>query len=122
MHAILDGLALGHLVKHQNGPESGVGVCGDGREVLRGAVVDGAVKGLCPELREYGGVVGVEAESQNRDAHEAASSVRGWRAAARPPSTAIFVPVMYAAWGEARKPMRSAISCGSAARPSSVVS
>ena len=46
MHAVLDGLALGHLVKHQKGPEPAVGVGGDRREILGGAVVDGAVQGL----------------------------------------------------------------------------
>ena len=29
VHAVLDGLALGHLVKHQNGADPGVGVGGD---------------------------------------------------------------------------------------------
>jgi hypothetical protein len=43
-------------VKHQEGPELTVGVGGDGREVVGGAVVDAAVQGLGPELRELGGV------------------------------------------------------------------
>jgi hypothetical protein len=70
VHTVLDGFALGHLVKHQDGSELTVGVDGDGREVLGGAVVDAAVQGLGPELRELGGVVRVEADCQYRDAHD----------------------------------------------------
>jgi transposase len=43
------------------------------REVLGGAVVDGAVQCLGPEVRELSGVVGVEADRQYRDAHEGVS-------------------------------------------------
>src|SRR5882762_281233 len=56
MHAVLDRLAFGHLVKHQQGPEPAVGVGGNRREILSGAVGDGAVQGLGPELREFSGV------------------------------------------------------------------
>src|ERR1700731_4649593 len=65
MHAVLDRLAFGHLVKHQQGPEPAVGVGGDRREILSGAVVDGAVQGLGPKLREFSGVVGVEADCKD---------------------------------------------------------
>jgi hypothetical protein len=58
-------------VKHQEGSEFAVGVGGDGREVLGGAVVDAAVQSLGPELRELGGVVGVDADCEYRDAHDA---------------------------------------------------
>jgi hypothetical protein len=52
-----------------------LGVGGDGREVLGGAVVDAAVQGLGPELRELGGVVGVDADCQYRDAHDVVSDL-----------------------------------------------
>jgi hypothetical protein len=64
-------------VKHQEGPELTVGVGGDGREVLGGAVVDAAVQGLGPELRELGGVVGVDADCQYRNADDVVSD-RWW--------------------------------------------
>src|SRR5882757_1154514 len=66
---VLDGLGLGNLVKHQEGSAPAVGIGGDRREVLSGAVVDGAVQGLGPEVRESGGVDGVDADSQYRDTH-----------------------------------------------------
>jgi hypothetical protein len=54
-----------------------LGVGGAGREVLGGAVVDAAVQGLGSELRELGGVVGVEADCQYRDADDVVSD-RWW--------------------------------------------
>jgi hypothetical protein len=52
-----------------------LGVGGDGREVLGGALVDAAVQGLGPDLRELGGVVGVDADCQYRDAHDVVSDL-----------------------------------------------
>src|ERR1700757_4138590 len=74
VHAILDRLVLGDLVKHQDGSKSGAG--SDRREVLSGAVVEGAVQGLGPKLRESGSVVSVKADCQYRDGHDAASNLR----------------------------------------------